>query len=436
MNWVRARRAAHIAFAVFLALTSGAATPTEAGDRALYSKQELDAIYQQSPLGPLPRSATNRVADDGAVAALGQRLFFDSRLSGNGQVSCATCHRADLALTDGRAVAKTLATGTRNTPTLLNAAYQHWFFWDGRADSMWSQALQVMENPKEFGGDRLHIARTIYGDPVLRRGYESAFGPMPPLGDLPRFPPHGRPDDRTQGPYQKAWEAMTPADRDSVNRVFSNAGKAIEAYERKLVSQGSPFDRYVEGLKSGDPAKFGALSLGAKRGLKLFVGEARCVLCHFGPAFSDGEFHNIGLPILAKRVADKGRADAIRALKTNIFNGTGPYSDARKGTAKDKLAYLPPSESELGKFKTPTLRNVAKTAPYMHDGRFTTLEQVVQFYADGRKASRGKHVGVREATLELIPSLTPGQVADLVAFLNTLNGAELPQALVEKPLSD
>jgi hypothetical protein len=136
-------------------------------DRDLYTPEELLAIYRHSPLGRLPPDSTNRVADDPQAAALGQALFFDPRFSANGKISCASCHRAALAFTDGRARAEGMFVGTRNTPTVLNAAFGQWYFLDGRSDSLWSQALQPFENPKEIGGDRRHIVSAVSRDAAL-----------------------------------------------------------------------------------------------------------------------------------------------------------------------------------------------------------------------------------------------------------------------------
>jgi cytochrome c peroxidase len=403
-------------------------------DRNLYTTEELSAIARHvaPPIAP-PGDPTNRFADDPWAAALGESLFFDTRFSANGKFSCASCHQPARGFTDGRTVAKALAVGTRNTPTLLNAAYNHWFFWDGRADSMWAQVLQVIENPREFGGDRLAVAHTIYDDDALRRAYERLFGKLPDLSDSQRFPAHARPDAPTQSATARGWSGMSAADRDACNRIFSNVGKAIAAYERRLVSYDSPFDRYARALRSGDGSGQSLLSPAAKRGLKLFVDRGQCELCHSGPNFTDGQFHNVGLPVLAGTVPDLGREQGIRELKANPFNAAGRYSDQPRGPNAKRLEFLPAPTAMRGAFKTPTLRNVARTAPYLHDGRFSTLQQVVQFYADGKAASRGKLVGEREGTLNLIPHFTPAEVTDLVAFLKTLDSAPPSPALTRPP---
>jgi cytochrome c peroxidase len=409
------------------------ARPASGGEADLYSKDELAAIYRHSPLSALPAGGTDGVADSAPAAALGQFLFFDAALSANGKVSCASCHQPAHGFTDGRALAKGLAVGTRNTPTLLDAVFNHWFFLDGRTDSLWSQALQPFENVREFGSDRLAIAHQIAADPALRASYRQAFGALPPLDDATRFPAHARPGPDAEAALARTWQAMAPADHTAVNRLFSNLGKAIEAYERKLVSAAAPFDTYVAGLRSGDTAKLAAIPAAAKRGIKLFVGAGNCELCHAGPTFSDGQFHNLGLPLLPGKAPDRGRADGIVQVRADIFNAAGPFSDTPPAEAKQQLEFLPAPESQLGAFKTPTLRNVALTSPYMHDGRFATLAQVMQFYAQGAAASHGRLVGTREATANLVPRLTPAQQADLIAFLDTLTGEPLSASLTAPP---
>ena len=425
---------AGLALAGLAAAAAGGAASSGRDERSRYTPDQLAAIYRHSPLVTLPPDPTGNLGDKAAAAAqLGQFLFFDARLSANGKIACASCHQPTRAFTDGRAVAQGLGRGTRHTPGLIDAAYQQWFFWDGRADSLWSQALQPLENPKEAGGDRLHIAHLVADDAALRGAYETVFGKLPPLADGARFPAHARPDADPKAPLNVAWQKMAAADRDAVNRLYSNLGKAIEAYERKLVDGNAPFDAYVEGLRRGDPAKQAALSPAARRGLALFIGAANCDLCHSGPQFSDGQFHNIGLPVPPGAVVDEGRTAGIPLVKADIFNGAGRFSDEPKGTAQQRLEFLPEPKSLAGAFKTPGLRNVARTAPYMHDGRFATLEETVRFYAQGKDASRGRRVGEREATLDLVPHLSEAQIADLVAFLKSLDGATLPAELTRAP---
>lgn len=423
---------AAIVAAVAVFLTVGAARAAQ-GDGALYTKGELATIFQHSPLAKLPAGPTDRVADNPRAIALGQFLFFDTRLSANGKVSCGSCHQPARDFTDGLKLAKGIAVGTRNTPTVINAVYNRWFFWDGRTDSLWSQALQPFENPREIGSDRLHIVHAIADNPELRQAYEHVFGRLPSFADRARFPAHARPDPNPRAPLARAWAHMAGADRVAVERVFANVGKAIEAYERKLVSGDSPFDRYVAALKAHDAAKEDVISPAAKRGLKLFVGAANCELCHSGPTFSDGQFHNLGLPLLPGETSAPGRARGIRMVEADPFNGVGAFSDDPKGSANDALEFLPKPKTELGAFKTPTLRNVAVTAPYMHDGRFATLKAVMNFYAEGKAASHGRLVGKREATANLVPRLTKPQQADLIAFLKTLTSAPLPAALTRAP---
>ncbi len=217
--------------------------------------------------------------------------------------------------------------------------------------------------------------------------------------------------------------------------MVANVGKALEAYERELVSGDSPFDRYVAALRRGDPAaRRPAPARGAARA-SLFVGPAHCNLVPLRAGSSaTASFTTRPAAACREGLSTRGRADGIRALATNPFNGAGALQRrAASGAARDRLEFLPGPQAELGKFKTPTLRNVALTAPYMHDGHFATLREVLQFYAEGKAASRGRVVGRREATLDLVPRLTQNQISDLIAFLDSLTGAPLPAALTRRP---
>jgi len=393
-----------------------------------FTADEIDRVLQHSPLGGPPRDPTNAVFENPAAARLGQRLFFDPRLSRDGKVSCSTCHLAAKGLADGQALPSQFPVD-RNVPSLWNVAYNRWFFWDGRADSLWSQALQPLENPREHGATRLQIARLLADTPPLRSEYESVFGPMADLSDPRRFPPAGGPGVLPAGsPLHAAWTSMSPPDQDAVNRIFANVGKAIAAYERGLVSRRAPFDVFVEGLRTGDEAKLAALTPDARKGLKLFVGKANCRLCHSGPNFTDGEFHNIGIPPLRGGLT-ADRFAAIDEVRKNPFNTGGLYSDDRAAGAT-KLDYLPNLQDTWGQIKTPSLRNVAKTAPYMHQGQFGSLEEVVRYYSTLRGMVQAGHSDRFILTPLLLNS---AEIAALVAFLESLSDETVDGRLLRPP---
>lgn len=416
-----------------LAIWTGRAESEGKGTPEL-TRREIARALRHSPLGPLPDDPTNRVADDPRAIQLGQMLFFDPRLSGAGEISCATCHHPELALADGLPLAQGVETASRHTPALWNVGFNRWFFWDGRADSLWSQALDPIENPAEMAGSRTGVFRLLVGDPGLRKGYEDLFGSLPSpetLEEPGRFPRSGRPGGIPTDPQEVAWQAMSPTDRDLVNRVFANVGKLIAAYERRLVSRDAPFDRFVLGLRGetgGDPS---ALSASARRGLKLFLGKGNCHSCHVGPNFTDGEFHDLGLPAEDADVLDPGRFEGVTRLLKSPFRSSGPYSDAPEGKAARRLSFLAQRPEQFGEFKTPTLRNVAKTPPYMHRGQFESLEEVVRFYStlDGSRSARHHRESI------LVPlQLTDEEIRDLVAFLHSLTCLEIDPNLLQ-PLS-
>jgi cytochrome c peroxidase len=395
-----------------------------------FSDAEIRRILTHA-MPPPPPSATNAWADNAAAAHLGQYLFFDTRFSSNGEISCATCHDPAQDFTDGAQLGRGIGTMPRHTPSLLNVAYNRWFFWDGRADSLWSQSLEPIEHELEYGGNRLRVAHVIHGDPELRVAYERLFGPMPDLDDASRFPPDARPRPQaSDDPQHRAWEAMARGDQEAVNRVFVNIGKCIEAYERRLISGDSPFDQFLSELQAGDSAADKALSIEAQRGLKLFIGEANCRLCHAGPGFTDGEFHNTGVPPLDPALRDSGRYDGIRLLQSSQFTSGSPFSDAVQPSSA--AAALKRSAETWGQFKTPTLRNAAETPPYMHQGQFATLGEVLRFYSTREGAvAIGHH---QESILDPL-NLTDAQLSDLEAFLRSLSGRPLDASLLVQPKS-
>jgi cytochrome c peroxidase len=365
-----------------------------------FTPEEVRRILQHSPLPAPPRDTSNARSDDPAAARLGHFLFFDPRLSGNGHLSCASCHDPERGFADGRALSEGARQGRRNTPALWNVAYNRWFFWDGRADSLWSQALKPMESPDEMAGSRERIFRLVRDDGDLRGAYEAVFGAFPPKED-----------------------------RASVNRVFVGVGKALAAHQRRIVSRGSPFDVFVEGLRAGDPARLAALSDPARRGLKIFVGRGQCRTCHAGPNFTDGEFHDIGVPPRAGLAPDTGRADGVARLQGDEFQAGGSFSDDPQSEAARSTAFLDPI-APAGQVKTPSLRNAAATAPYMHQGQLATLRDVVRYYStlEGRRPP-----GPHDEKILVPLRLDESETADLIAFLESLTGEPLPPELLRRP---
>jgi cytochrome c peroxidase len=427
-SWVPAIAAATLSLFVM----SASSRPAPGNDSVEFSQTEINRILQHAIQPPQP-DPTNRFADDPRAAHFGQFLFFEKSFSANGAVSCATCHDPALDFTDGKPLAAGVAEMHRHTPSLWNVAHNRWLFWDGRADTLWSQALDPMEQEKEFGGNRTRIAHLIYNDQGMRQAYETIFGPMPDLSNSAHFPADARPvPSQPEHPHHVAWNSMAANDQDAVNRVFANIGKALAAYERLLSSDRSPFDQFVEGLKNKGASRQSILSVPAQRGLKLFVGEANCRLCHAGPNFTDGEFHNTGAPPRPDLPQDSGRYEGASRVIKNPFNALSPFSDDVTAPTAQQLSFLAQTPESWGEFKTPSLRNVARTAPYMHQGQFASLRDVIEFYSTRETAVQ---IGHHQETILVPLNLSQQQIADLVAFLEALNGETLPQNLLVQPPS-
>lgn len=406
--------------------------PTSAATEDEFSLLEIRRIRSHSPLPPV-QDPTNRFIDHASAAQFGRQLFFDKRLSSNGQLSCSTCHAPGLGFSDGKPIAEGLQRGRRHTPSLWNVAYNRWFFWDGRADSLWAQALHPIESPAEMGSSRLAVAHLVDSDVEYRRIYTSVFGALPPMTDRHRFPVTGKPKTAADPEAdESAWQAMAEADQAAVNTIFVNSGKALAAFQSRLVSRRSPFDHFVEALNHGDEEGIRAYPSAARRGLKLFVGRANCRSCHTGPNFTDGEFHDTRVPPLAGHTApDAGRFAGVNEALHDPFNAMGKFSDQPSGTI---IEYTVNNPENWGRFKTPTLRNVARTSPYMHQGQFATLTDVVKYYSTLEQAMPAGHHA--ETILQPL-NFTDGEISDLVAFLESLTdenidsiwlGAETRQA--------
>lgn len=349
---------------------------------------------------------SNQYQNNPQAVALGAKLFFDARLSDSGTISCSVCHQPNREFSDGLRVASGLEQGKRNTPSLLGVAHQKWFFWDGRKDSLWAQALEPFEDKTEHNLSRTKLIKIVLKDPDYRSLYKALFDSVPSQQTIMSWPENASPErDLAE---LKVWKQLPKDTRYTINRVYSNLGKSIAAYETTLKYKPSKFDRYLLDLKSEKPST--QFSDAESAGLKVFIGKGRCVSCHSSPLLSNQHFQNIGS---GARGQDKGRSSVAETQAWDIFNCLGEFSDAPKASCKD-LKYMSKDRHALsGSFKVPSLRNVSKTAPYLHDGRFKTLEEVVDFYRDPPSKQRsGNHLP--------IIGLNEQEKAQLIEFLKTL----------------
>ncbi len=310
----------------------------------------------QHPEPPLGLDLYMHVPDDNPLTAtkvtLGRMLFFDSRLSADRSVACATCHDPGRAFTSGQPVGVGVfgRKGTRNVPTLVNRTYGASFFWDGRMTTLEEQVLQPIQDSKEMDITVVEVVVRLGRDQDYSDLFQAAFGREVNEGDL---------------------------------------AKALASYVRTILSGNAPIDRYLNGDRD-------ALTERQRQGLDLFRRKASCARCHAGPTLSDEQFHNTGVAWRDGRLLDQGR-------------------------------FVVTSEDEdRGAFKTPTLREVARTAPYMHDGSITTLEEVIEFYDRGGNPNPTLDARVRPL------NLTAGEKGDLLAFLRALSG-EIREGDQEKP---
>jgi cytochrome c peroxidase len=397
-----------------LALGAGALALTASGPR--WTDAELATVrsFALDSLPPPPPDPSNRVADDPRAAELGRAFFFDPGFSPSGEVACATCHLADRQFQDDRPLAQGVGRTDRRTMPIAGTAHAPFLFWDGRKDSLWAQALGPLESAVEHGGDRTFYARFV--SDRYRAEYEMIFGPLPDLSDLPaRAGPIADPD------IAAAWNGLLAADREAVDTVFANIGKAIASYERTIRPTESRFDAWVG---SDDFPRPGLLTEEEIAGLRLFVGEAECVNCHNGPLLTDNHFHNTGVPAAPGLPDDRGREPAIRLVQEDPFNCLGHYSDAAPEECPELRFIAGSTHEAVRAFKTPSLRGAADRPPYMHAGQLTSLGEVLAHYAAAPEAPAG-HSELRELDLDL------AELNELEAFLRTLlplesrTGAEL-----------
>jgi len=318
---------------------------------------------------------------------LGEQLFHDSDLSAKQNLSCASCHQATLGFTDGLALAQGVEQHVRNTQGLLDSGLQRWFGWDGGADSLWSAALRPLLSDIEMAADINELAARL----------------------------------RTKAYFVKSLQQVSSQFEFKIENneaLVVIAAKAIAAYNRTLVSGITSFDRFRDSLISNEDAAPSTYSLAAQRGLKIFLGDANCHVCHFGPNFSNAEFHDTGRPFFTGvGQVDNGRYSGIQRVRNDKYNLSGEYNGTNVAEQVRKLTTVNLSQANFGQWRTPSLRNLRQTAPYTHDGSLKTLREVVDAYADidpARLHAEG------ESLLKPL-DLTEQDRQDLVTFLESLS---------------
>jgi len=423
-----------VALALWACIASACAPTSEVGPAGVPAElvPRLRALVLDEDAAPRP-DVTNAYADDPAAARLGQRLFFDTRFSGPlldgddngnvgtlgvrgeaGRVSCAGCHIPTDHFVDtrsSRGVLSLAASWTRRrTPTLLDFGQSTLLMWDGRFDTGYEQLFGVVENPVEFNSSRLFVAQQMLR--FYRADYEAIFGPAPSIDgyaavdptlagctELPADPVHDR--------------CVREGHEDpAVIRILVNMGKAITAYERLLRCGPSRFDAWMNGDES-------ALNDDERAGALVFV-EHGCDHCHSGPTFSDGAFHNVGVPNLRpdfiEPYDDPGAAVGLATMLADPIGSGGAYSDGQD----DRHAVLPADlETLRGAFRTPGLRCIGGRPSYLHAGQLRSLADVIGFFDRG--GGENGFQGVKDP--RMVPlGLSADERRQLLAFLLALEG--------------
>jgi cytochrome c peroxidase len=373
-----------------VALLGLLAMPEARSELLDFSADEVKRIVRHGPW-PLPfePDPSNRASGNVDAVALGRTLFFDTRLAPGLGFSCATCHDPALAWSEGRPRSQGRVALTRNTPSLFDVRLRRWFGWDGAHDNLWSMSLRPILDPREFAASAAKVTALLRSEPTLSACYARAFG-------------------REAGSVDEEALAI-------------DAAKALAAFQETLDSPRAPFDDFRDALERGDRAAAARLPIAAQRGARLFVGKGNCTVCHLGPTFTSDEFHSIGIPFFTADGADGGRHGGIKGLQESQLTLLGPWNDDPVRAPGTATRHVDRQHRNFGEFRVPSLREVARTAPYMHDGSLATLGDVVRHYSD---FDPERLHGDGEAIL--IPlKLDKAEIADLVAFLSSLT-SEFP----------
>lgn len=373
--------------AALMLVATGLAASAE--QTATFTDAERAAILAHGPWPPPRRpDPSNRVSGNADAIALGRRLFFDKRLSVDSRQSCATCHDPAKSFGDGKPRSTGRALVDRNAIALANLGLNRWFGWAGTSDSLWAQSIHPIIEKKELGLTAEQLRDRLAADRTVTAAYAALFG--------------------------------TPIVEHVPERVLVNVAKALAAYQETIVTGRTPFDGFRDALARGDAQAMTRYPPEARRGLRIFIGKGNCSVCHVGPNFTSGEFEDAGVPHFAEKGrVDPGRYGGIAALLASPFNLLGPYNDDPGKAAGLPTRHVEQLHRNWGEFRVPSLRNVARTAPYMHNGSLTTLRDVVRHYSEVNEERLHGNPG---AQLIRPLRLTAREAADLVAFLETLTG--------------
>lgn len=389
-------------------------------DQNKWSSSEL-AILKSLSLASLEDQKpdpSNRFVGKKDAIDLGRKLFFDTRLSKNNSISCASCHQPEKAFTD----AKKLGFGTkelqRHTPSLTGVSHNEWFYWDGRRDSLWAQAITPIESIGEMDNNRTDVVNYFFAKDNYATTYRQLTGTSPDFQDQKRFPAGASPYGDKDG--KNFWSRMRQTDQIQVNQAFSDIGKFIAAYVTTLQFQTSRFDLFANALLEQDfPAADDFLNSNEEAGLKLFLDseKTQCLRCHNGALFTNHGFHNVGTGNFTAEKSDYGRYFAIQAVRYDAFNCVGQYSDAKPEECAGLRFMLSREIPALmeGAYKVPSLRNISNTAPYFHDGRYDSLQEVIKHYTEPQQ-QMSEIIPIKLSTLE---------IQQLVDFLNSLSSTTL-----------
>lgn len=478
-SWLVSQTACLAVFAL-----SGCGVPLDRlacdGEGCVFSADEWALIASLANPAPPPIDRSNRFSRKLDAIALGKQFFFDPAFSGAATwkdaiggkaltaraevgatmgISCATCHDGRARGADNSSQPGHISVGAGTTDVnasgTFNSAYRQLVFWNGRADSLWALNAIVAESSTTMNGNRLRTLEQI------RTRYADAFVRITDNPDvLTTFtPPDGKPGNdmgkcdrmNLKEPFFDAYDCLSEEARELATKVLIDWSKLVSAYVETLVDVDSKFDQFVQAGPASD-----VISAAAKRGAKLFVGKGSCVGCHNGTMLSDERFHNIGVPQVGPgvpRLSDcpaGGACDCVAGKKCAPWgarNGfgfrdsdayqwlkrTGPNSDDKGDTSRDWAYEIPVDTSLEGAWRTPSLRNVALTPPYGHDGAFKSLREVLWHYNAGGSVGLGEVVGTPSVAIKPL-GLTEAEIADLIAFLESLNGTSIKAEQIAAPV--